>query len=134
MSGAIALLAGFVFGTGLLLSGMTDPQRVLAFLDVTGQWNPALAATMGGALAVAVPGLAWLRRRRAAVRDAAADSRIDARLLAGSALFGIGWGMSGLCPGPALLALTFGGTPAFVFVAAMAVGMLLPGVRRGPDS
>jgi hypothetical protein len=136
MNGLYAFLAGLLFGIGLLLSGMTDPQRVLGFLDVAGAWNPALAFTMGGAIAVAAPGLAWLRRARVATSpDAESDGHgIDRNLLAGSATFGVGWGMSGLCPGPSLMLLTYAGAPAFAFVAAMAVGMLLLGIRRGPDS
>ena len=108
-----ALLAGFAFGAGLVLSGMANPQKVLAFLDLaaiaSGGWDPSLAFVMAGALAVAVPGFAWLRRQE---KPALADSfawpqatKIDRKLIAGSAIFGLGWGLAGICPGPALAAL-----------------------------
>jgi uncharacterized membrane protein YedE/YeeE len=123
-----ALLAGLLFGAGLLVSGMANPQVVLGFLDVAGHWNPALAFTMGGAIAVAAPAFWWARRSGPTAALAPAPGlRIDARLLAGSALFGIGWGLSGICPGPGLLLLASWTLPAWAFVAAMALGMLLPG-------
>jgi hypothetical protein len=122
MRGVAALLAGALFGSGLLLSGMSNPQTVLGFLDVAGAWNPALAFTMAGAIAVAAPAF-WWSRRHAPIE--AGKTRIDARLLAGSALFGFGWGLSGICPGPGLLLLTGFTLPAWVFVATMALGMLL---------
>lgn len=128
-----ALVAGALFGAGLWLSGMTDPQVVLGFLDVGGAWNPALAFTMGGALAVAGPAY-WLGRRRAAAGGAAPDlparRGLDAPLLAGAALFGVGWGLSGLCPGPGLILLVSADPAAWVFGAAMAAGMLLAGALR----
>ena len=124
-----ALFAGFLFGCGLLLSGMYDPQRVLAFLDVAGHWNPALAFTMGGAILVAAPAFWYLRRRGLTVLGEAAAlpgrSKIDAPLIAGSAVFGIGWGLSGICPGPSLLLLTGGSVQSIVFVTALILGFLL---------
>ena len=130
-----ALLAGALFGLGLAISRMTDPDKVLNFLDLAGRWDPSLALVMGGALAVSMPGFAWVRRRARVLTDAASQSpspqRIDARLLAGSALFGIGWGIAGYCPGPALANLTHGTTEALVFVIALLTGSqlarLLPG-------
>lgn len=123
-----ALVAGLLFGSGLLLSGMTNPQTVLSFLDVAGAWNPALALTMGGALLVAAPAYAWVRRRGAL---AGAEShiptlnRIDAPLVVGATLFGAGWGLAGICPAPGLLLVAGRAWPAVAFVAAMLVGMAL---------
>ncbi len=122
---AIAAVAGALFGLGLALSGMTDPDKVLNFLDVAGRWDPSLALVMGGALAVSLPGFAWVRKRQASLCGdplaAMPPPRIDARLLAGSALFGIGWGIAGYCPGPALANLAHAGE-AFAFVAALLAG------------
>lgn len=125
---AFALAAGSLFGLGLAVSGMTNPDKVLNFLDLAGQWDPSLALVMGGALAVSVPGFAWLRRRgRTLAGDAlppAPSPRIDRRLVAGTALFGIGWGIAGYCPGPALANLAHA-REAVVFVIAMLVGSQL---------
>ncbi len=121
--------AGLLFGFGLILSGMTDPAKVRAFLDITGQWNPALAFVMGGAILAALPAFAWARRHRTTLAGAPLSlpdrTLIDARLVGGAALFGGGWGLSGLCPGPALVVGSSGSLPVLVFVAAMAVGLLL---------
>jgi uncharacterized membrane protein YedE/YeeE len=123
-----ALAAGSLFGLGLAVSGMTNPDKVLNFLDLAGQWDPSLALVMGGALAVSVPGFAWLRRRgRTLAGDAlppAPSPRIDRRLVAGTALFGIGWGIAGYCPGPALANIAHA-REAVVFVIAMLVGSQL---------
>ncbi|GAA4859995.1 YeeE/YedE family protein [Luteimonas vadosa] len=120
------MAAGALFGLGLAVSGMTNPDKVLNFLDVAGHWDPSLALVMGGALLVTVPGFAWVRRRgRSACGDAlptTPGSRIDARLVGGSALFGIGWGIAGYCPGPALANLAHGTLEALVFVAALLLG------------
>ena len=125
---AFALAAGLLFGLGLAVSGMTSPDKVLNFLDVAGAWDPSLALVMGGALAVSVSGFAWLHRRgRTLAGDAlppAPSPRIDARLVAGSALFGIGWGIAGYCPGPALANLAHA-SEAIVFVVAMLAGSQL---------
>ena len=124
----IALLAGALFGLGLAISGMTNPDKVLDFLDVAGRWDPSLALVMGGALLVSVPGFAWVRRRGHSVCDDALPAqpatRIDTRLLIGSALFGIGWGIAGYCPGPALANLAHAGD-AIAFVIAMLAGSQL---------
>ena len=126
MKALCALLSGLLFGAGLLVSGMADPQTVLGFLDVAGHWNPALAFTMAGAIAVAAPAFWWARRRGAAEAPGTASRpKVDARLLIGSALFGVGWGLGGICPGPGLVLLASFTLPAWVFVAAMALGMLL---------
>ena len=126
---AHAVVAGAIFGLGLAVSGMTNPDKVLNFLDVAGHWDPSLALVMGAALAVATPGFAWLRRRGCTLDGGALPAqpgtRLDRRLLAGSALFGIGWGLAGYCPGPALANLAHGGSDAIVFVVAMLVGSQL---------
>jgi uncharacterized protein len=126
---ATALLAGALFGSGLLLSGMADPQNVLGFLDIAGAWNPALAFTMAGAILVAAPAYHWVRRHGRTVGreplDITPRAPVDVPLLAGAAVFGIGWGMSGICPGPALILLAGAASAAPVFVASMVAGMLL---------
>ncbi|PJK10200.1 hypothetical protein CO614_02875 [Lysobacteraceae bacterium NML120232] len=142
MTHAIALIAGLLFGLGLTLSGMVNPHKVLNFLDLAGVWDPSLALVMGGALAITTPGF-WLLRRRARACNGQAlpapvDRRIDKRLLVGSALFGIGWGLAGYCPGPAIGSLAFilqsltngtaHGFPALgliCFIAAMLAGSQL---------
>jgi len=125
------LLCGVVFGAGLALSGMTDPAKVVGFLDFFGHWDPRLTATMGGAVAVAALGQ-WLVRRRGRALLCAEplgtpSSRIDARLLAGSVIFGAGWGLAGLCPAPAL-AVSVQHPVALLFVAGFVAGLL--GVAR----
>jgi uncharacterized membrane protein YedE/YeeE len=123
-----ASFAGLLFGLGLAVSGMTDPDKVLNFLDIAGRWDPSLALVMGGALAVTVPGFAWLRRRGRTLGGAALPpppaGRIDARLVAGSLVFGIGWGIAGYCPGPALANLAHA-REAFAFVLALVAGSQL---------
>ncbi|WP_182342727.1 DUF6691 family protein [Comamonas koreensis] len=128
----IAALAGLVFGLGLLVSGMADPQKVLAFLDLAGPWDPSLALVMGGAIALGLPGFALARRRSRSLlgepMQLPARQAVDAPLLIGSALFGIGWGLAGYCPGPALLGTAAGMGSAAIFSAAMLAGMLLFGL------
>ncbi len=126
----IALVSGLLFGLGLVLSNMINPDRVLAFLDVTGgSWDPTLAFVMGGALVPMI--LAWLWSRRQAFPLAGGSFPepprfgADFRLVMGAAMFGAGWGLVGFCPGPALSALTLGGSPVLIFVAAMIGGMVL---------
>lgn len=138
----IALGAGALFGLGLGVSGMANPDKVLNFLDVSGHWDPSLALVMGGALLVAMPGFAWARRRaRSQVRHLpptdgptlnTPSQRIDMRLLTGSTLFGIGWGIAGYCPGPALASLT-ASADAVAFTLALVAGSQLarPFQRRG---
>ena len=121
-----ALCAGALFGLGLAVSGMTDPDKVLNFLDIGGRWDPSLALVMLAALAVATPRHAGARRRgRTACGDALhlpGDTRVDLRLVLGSVLFGIGWGIAGYCLGPALANLAHATADAFVFVAALLAG------------
>jgi len=122
-----SLLAGLVFGLGLIVSGMANPAKVLGFLDLSGQWDPSLAFVMAGAIAVGALAFAVAGRRSASLIGAEMTlptaRRIDRRLVAGSAVFGIGWGIAGFCPGPGLVALGMGETKAVIFVAAMLVGM-----------
>jgi len=126
----VALFAGALFGFGLSLSGMLDPARVLGFLNLaSGHWDPSLAFVLGGAVLVAVPGVMLQRRLRRPLLDDSfhlpEKTEIDGRLVAGSALFGAGWGLAGFCPGPAVSALSMGLVPVLLFVAAMAAGMML---------
>lgn len=123
------IASGFLFGMGLTVSGMTDPQRVRGFLDLFGNWDPTLAFVMGGA--VLVMAAAWRIQARMTKpvfgeKFALPDrTDLDPRLIAGAALFGIGWGIAGLCPGPAVASLVLSPVHAIPFVAAMLVGMLL---------
>lgn len=127
MRALLAFVAGLVFGLGLLLSGMADPAKVLSFLDLAGAWNPSLVFVMAGAVAIASLGFALARRRAHAWLGGAmrwpAATAIDRRLVIGGVLFGVGWGLAGFCPGPALVALGTGEFKAGVFVAAMLAGM-----------
>lgn len=131
---AAALLSGLLFGIGLAMSGMLDPARVRGFLDVAGAWDPTLAFVLAGAVMAASLGTALarsLRRPLLADRfDWPTRTRIDRPLVLGAVLFGIGWGLSGFCPGPAVAALSTGLLPVIVFVAAMLVGMALHGALR----
>ena len=122
-----ALLAGLVFGVGLMLSGMANPAKVLGFLDLSGQWDPSLALVMGGAVAVAAVVFALTRKRKTALLGTELKlptaRHIDQRLVVGSLVFGAGWGIAGFCPGPALVVLAMGEGKALVFVRAMRAGM-----------
>jgi uncharacterized protein len=123
-----ALGCGLLFGIGLCVSGMTDPANIVAFLDVSGRWSPNLAGVMLGAIAVHLSWLRWSARRNGTTSGSALavnGRAIDRRLVGGAALFGIGWGVSGYCPGPAIVALGSGAAGALVFVIAMAAGMKL---------
>lgn len=124
-----ALFAGLIFGLGLTISEMVNPAKVLAFLDLFGNWDPSLAFVMGGALIVTAIGyrLVWRAERPVFAErfQVPGSRRVDARLAMGAVLFGVGWGLVGLCPGPAISALTFGGMPVYVFMAAMGGGMAL---------
>ena len=122
-----SLLAGLVFGLGLIVSGMANPAKVLGFLDLGGAWDPSLALVMAGAIAVGALAFAVAQKRSVSLLGVAMKlplSRdIDRRLVIGSMVFGIGWGVAGFCPGPGLVALGMGETKALVFVVAMLVGM-----------
>lgn len=124
-----SLIAGLVFGLGLLVSGMANPAKVLGFLDLAGQWDPSLGLVMTGAIAVGSVAFAVAARRTRTLlgieTKLPSARRIDLPLIGGSVLFGIGWGLAGFCPGPALVALGMGLPKALVFVVAMLAGMLV---------
>lgn len=126
---AAALASGIVFGFGLSLSGMLNPARVQGFLDVFGAWDPSLAFVLGGAVVVAFIGVQVMKRMRHPAFDDSfhvpTSRRIDSPLVIGSVLFGLGWGIGGFCPGPAIASLSVGLSQSFLFVIAMLVGMTL---------
>ncbi len=122
-----AFATGLVFGLGLIVSGMTDPSKVIGFLDLAGRWDPSLAFVMAGAIAVGIFAYRVARKRTAAFLGGAmqlpAAREMDQRLVLGSLVFGIGWGLGGLCPGPAIVSLGAGQDKAYVFFLAMLAGM-----------
>jgi uncharacterized membrane protein YedE/YeeE len=128
-----SLLAGALFGLGLAISGMANPEKVLGFLDVAGDWDPTLAFVMGGALLVTMPAFRLIFRRPRPVLaedfDLPEKKHVEARLVGGSVLFGVGWGLSGFCPGPAVVALipalATGILPVLAFFVAMVAGMAI---------
>lgn len=124
-----AFAAGLLFGVGLIVSQMVNPAKILAFLDLTGSWDPSLAFVMIGAIAASGTGYLFAKRRRAPILQAKLEiptrRDFDTRLMGGAALFGIGWGLLGLCPGPAVAILSIGLWQGFVFFASMLVGMAL---------
>ncbi|VVD62017.1 membrane protein [Pandoraea capi] len=136
-----ALIGGLVFGVGLILAGMANPAKVLGFLDLAGKWDPSLAFVMGGAVAV---GLVGFRLARSQPQAWTGEPRVwpslrglgdvDKRLVIGALLFGVGWGIAGICPGPALVLLGAGSGKAVLFVAAMAVGMAIHAVVIRPEA
>jgi uncharacterized membrane protein YedE/YeeE len=123
----MAFLAGLIFGIGLLTAGMANPAKVLAFLDVAGAWDPSLALVMAAAIAVAFLPFRWARLQRTSLLGAPMQlpgkRELDRRLIGGSLLFGIGWGIAGICPGPALALLLTGRWQVLLFVAALLLGM-----------
>jgi uncharacterized membrane protein YedE/YeeE len=137
-----ALACGIIFGFGLAVSGMMNPAKVIGFLDVAGDWDPTLAFVMGGALLVAIPTYRVILKRRRPVLASGfslpAGEKLDVPLIWGSALFGVGWGLVGFCPGPAVAAVVTGLPPVLGFVAAMIAGMALhawlSGERTGRKS
>ena len=124
-----SLFAGLVFGFGLLVSGMANPEKVLGFLDIAGLWDPSLAFVMGGAILVGLGAFAVARRRTLSFLGfqikMPSSSHIDKRLVFGGLMFGVGWGIAGFCPGPGLVALGAGEAKAAVFVASMVAGMAI---------
>ena len=130
MTSITAFLSGLLFGIGLLLSGMTNPSKVQAFLDLGGDWDPSLALVMVGAIAMAAPAFVLARKRARCWFTGGAielpqSTRVSVRLLGGSVIFGIGWGLAGFCPGPALAMLLSGEGQVGLFIGAMVVGMVL---------
>lgn len=122
-----AFAAGLIFGMGLLLAGMADPAKVLGFLDLFGRWDPSLGLVMAGAIAVAIVPMQWARRQQRSLLGAPMQLPLkrkpDRQLIGGSLLFGIGWGIAGICPAPALSLLLAGYWQVFLFVLAMLAGM-----------
>ena len=131
LRGLVALVCGAVFGLGLAVAQMTDPRKVLDFLDITGQWDASLLFVLGAATGLYTVAHVFIKKRASPLLDAQfhwpALTAVDGKLVVGSALFGIGWGLAGYCPGPALASLGFGNTEALWFLPAMLVGM---GVQR----
>lgn len=142
MGFVVNLLIGLLFGVGLVISGMTDPAKVQNFLDIAGNWDPSLAFVMGGAVLVAMAGFRLVFRRGRPVAEGSfhlpAKTEIDMPVLVGPAIFGIGWGLSGYCPGPAIAALGLGAPATAAFVAAMMLGMaatrLLPAAQVAAEA
>jgi uncharacterized membrane protein YedE/YeeE len=129
MNTLFSFLAGLVFGIGLIVSGMSNPAKVLGFLDLAGKWDPSLALVMGGAIAVGLGAFALAKRRQTTWLGLPillpVAQHIDGRLVAGSVLFGVGWGVAGICPGPALVLVGAGVAKGLIFTAAMLAGMTL---------
>lgn len=129
MKVAVAFFTGLLFGLGLVVSGMTSPAKVLAFLDVAGAWDPSLALVMGGAVLTAAPMFLLARRRSAPLAGGRFDEpdrrRVDARLVLGAILFGVGWGISGICPGPAVVNLAIAPASVLPFAGAMLAGIVV---------
>lgn len=147
MKALVALCSGVLFGMGLMLGGMTDPAKVIGFLDLAGRWDPSLAFVMGGALCVTVPTFQLLKSRAQPLLESRfflpTRQDVDGALIGGAVLFGVGWGVAGLCPGPAVANLAFGTPQVLAFVVAMVAGMWLrdrfanrpqpgPGVQIAP--
>ena len=127
MFNPVSFLSGLLFGLGLVVSGMANPQKVLAFLDFTGNWDPSLAFVMIGAVGVGLVGFSFARKTGktwlGVPMQLPGATQIDWRLMTGSSLFGIGWGLAGVCPGPALVTLSTGMAPALIFTVFMLIGM-----------
>ncbi|RLB57290.1 MAG: YeeE/YedE family protein [Deltaproteobacteria bacterium] len=130
-----AAVSGVLFAVGLALAGMTQPKKVIAFLDFAGDWDPSLLLVMVGAIAVYLPAQRLIYRRRAPLLDARfhlpRETELTSRLFVGAGLFGIGWGIAGYCPGPALSSLFSGSSSAIIFVASMVMGIALARAYEG---
>lgn len=138
MRNILTLFSGLLFGTGLILSGMANPAKVQNFLDLFGSWDPSLAFVMGGAIMVTMPGF-WLAQKRATpffsdMFHMPTRTDFDARLIAGAATFGVGWGLGGFCPGPALTSLALGSTGTLIFIATMLLGMIAAKYVASPST
>ena len=128
----ITLFAGILFGFGLALSGMMQPDKVVGFLNITGEWDASLMLVMGGALAIFTPGYHFIIKKRqqtwnGAVLHLPTKKALDHQLIIGALIFGAGWGLAGICPGPAIAMVALVGWPAIVFIFAMVAGMLIAG-------
>jgi uncharacterized membrane protein YedE/YeeE len=125
----ISFLAGLIFGIGLIISGMANPAKVLAFLDLAGKWDPSLILVMAGAIGLGFFAFLWAKSRKTTLLGAEmklpSATKIDLRLVVGAAMFGVGWGLAGFCPGPALVGLGMGLPKAVLFVVAMLAGMAI---------
>ena len=138
MRNILTLISGLSFGTGLILSGMANPAKVQNFLDLFGTWDPSLAFVMGGAIMVTMPGF-WLAQKRATpffsdMFHMPTRTDFDARLIAGAATFGVGWGLGGFCPGPAVTSLPLGSTGTIIFIATMLLGMIAAKYVASPST
>lgn len=129
MTRVIEFFVGLLFGLGLLLSGMTDPAKVQGFLDLAGDWDPSLAFVMGGGVSVGLFGFAWAKKQAVSMSGSMFHwpelLQVDRALVLGSMMFGVGWGLAGFCPGPALVSMAAGNDKAWVFVMAMVLGMVV---------
>lgn len=130
-----SLLTGLIFGLGLIVAGMVNPAKVIGFLDITGHWDPSLVFVMVGGIGVAMIGFYFAKKQRHAVLGGPMDfptaRGIDKRLVIGSSMFGVGWGIAGFCPGPAIVSVGAGSVQAMVFVAAMILGMVVFAALNG---
>lgn len=127
---SVSLIAGLLFGMGMIISNMVDPAKVIGFLDITGNWDPSLAFVMGGALAVFTPIYHLLIKKRASAINGdkftwSSNKKIDGRLIFGALIFGAGWGLAGFCPGPAIVNIAAGSHIILAFILSMIVGMIL---------
>lgn len=133
-----ALIVGLLFGFGLIVSGMTSPDKVVGFLDIFGEWDPSLAFVMGGAVLTYAPIRLWVLKREKPVLDTSFEEpvggKIDAPLIVGAAMFGAGWGLVGFCPGPAIVSVATAAQPVLLFVACMAGGMVLHHMSIGAEN
>ena len=133
-----ALIVGLLFGFGLIVSGMTSPDKVVGFLDVLGEWDPSLAFVMGGAVLTYAPIRLWVLKRDKPVLNTSFEEpeagKIDAPLIVGAAMFGAGWGLVGFCPGPAIVSVATAAQPVLLFVACMGGGMVLHNMSMGAEN
>lgn len=128
----IALISGLLFGAGMIISHMVDPNKVIAFLDVAGNWDPSLAFVIIGALTIFMPSYHFLIKKRTHAINGdkfswATKTKVDRKLVLGALFFGIGWGIAGLCPGPSLTSISGGSLMVFIFIISMSVGMWVAG-------
>ena len=130
LNAIIALISGILFGTGMIVSNMVDPTKVIGFLDITGHWDPSLAVVIIGALAVFTPCYhLFIKQRRHAINGKefnwAKNTKVDGKLLSGATIFGIGWGLVGICPGPSISSIGNGSISTYLFIASMLCGMAI---------